>query len=159
MGEKGDHCDWVRGFLKSLHAPHAPDVFNHVSECTACQAVFEDHPEALDAIFPAPVPLPSVKALAEANQRLNRPHPTTAPETSRLLPTPFAPGFILDQPIIRNQKTQVFRAKQAGLDRQVVVKFITCTSSLFDYQLLAREGNILGSLKHQHIVTLFQTGR
>ncbi len=105
------------------------------------------------------MPLPSVKALAEANQRLNRPHPTTAPETSRVLPTPFAPGFILDQPIIRNQKTQVFRAKQAGLDRQVVVKFITCTSTLFDYQLLAREGNILGSLKHQHIVTLFQTGR
>ena len=152
-------CKDARRFLHAPDPSVAPRVAQHLNECKACQADFEQKPEALNFAFEHAVILPPFPIMAEANRRIVMNFQHSAPEAKGTLPTPFAPGYTLGAPIRRTVRSQVFHATQAGLDREVVLKFITCSASLFDFQLLAREGKILGALNHPNILTVYQTGR
>ena len=159
MSDPASPAIWPCGLRESHGGPDHPDFSSHLARCLVCRTDWKNRSgDSGPGLLPSK-PLAWTRALVEANRRVKQPVPKAPTDDAAALPTPVAPGFVLGQPIRRTQHTQVFNANQVDLDRPVVVKFITCPPSVINFQLLAREGTILASLKHPHIVTIHQTGR
>jgi len=159
MSDPASPAIWPCGLRESHGGPDHPDFSSHLARCLVCRTDWKNRSgDSGPGLLPSK-PLAWTRALVEANRRVKQPVPKAPTDDAAALPTPVAPGFVLGQPIRRTRHTQVFNATQVDLDRAVVVKFITCPPSVINFQLLAREGTILASLKHPHIVTIHQTGR
>lgn len=159
MGKPKTDCALARRFLDSPDSSWASGIADHLTDCPSCQTAFEKKPQALQAVFAGEVPLPPAHLIAQASQRLQLALQNPFPNDQNSLPIPHAPGFSLGAPIRRTNQSQVFLATQTGPNREVVIKFVSRPASFCDYQLLAREGNILAALKHPNILTVYQTGR
>jgi len=152
-------CVFAPTWLESPSSHTEGELLDHVENCKSCMKYFDENESAFEKRLLNGSLLPVNSLLAKANQRINTVAPAQLPPQETDFLTPYAHGYVLKEPLRRNKTSQVFSAQQMNPEREVVVKFIHCHNSQFDYQLLIREGNTLGALKHPNIVTIHQTGK
>ena len=152
-------CVSARSYLQDAGAPDRQQVVTHLLECTPCQQWFERQPGALDGLFEDTNGLPALEVLSKANQRLDQPAASGPKACLPFPPIPKIPGYSIQNQVGCSSHSRVYLATQSGIHRPVAIKFVTNSRLAKNHSSIAREGSVLGGLRHPNILSIHQTGR